>query len=102
MNLLAWVFLLAPQSDLFEKPAVLADASGRPLLTGLGQGCPAAGDWNGDGKPDLILGAKESMDTATGGIWLVPNSGTREKPAFSWAQAVRVADAGGPVRVGCG
>lgn len=88
--------------DLFEKPVALTDGSGAPLLTGKAQGCPYAADFNADGKVDLILGAKDGMDTATGGIWLIPNSGSNAKPAFSFATAVRACDAGGPVNIGCG
>ena len=51
---------------------------------------------------DIILGAKESMDTATGGIWLIPNKGTNEKPAFNWREATRVKTGDAAVRVGCG
>jgi hypothetical protein len=87
---------------LFEKPVALLDAGGKPLLTGLAEGCPFAADFNGDGKIDIILGAHENMDTAVGGIWLIPNTGTNEKPVFNWAGAIRVSDANGPIKVGCG
>ncbi len=94
--------LVVNPADLFEKPVALVDSSGTPLLTGKAQGCPFAADFNGDGKTDIILGAKESMDTATGGIWLIPNKGTNDKPAFNWRDASRVKASGAPVRVGCG
>ena len=89
-------------ADLFEKPVALVDSSGAPLVTGKAQGCPYAADFNGDGKTDIILGAKESMDTATGGIWLIPNKGSHDKPVFNWQEALRVGTSRGPVRVGCG
>jgi len=88
--------------DLFEKPVALADASGAVLLTNLAEGCPTAADYNGDGKVDLILGAHESMDTPVGGIWLIPNTGTNEKPAFSMKDAYRVNDQDGVLKAGCG
>jgi hypothetical protein len=89
-------------SDLFEKPVALTDASGKPLVTGLANGCPFAADFNGDGKIDIILGAHEGMDTGVGGIWLIPNTGSNEKPAFSMSSATRIATADGPLKIGCG
>jgi hypothetical protein len=111
MILFSWVFATATTfawsadlnpADLFEKPVALTDAAGKPLITGMANGCPFAADFNGDGKIDIILGAHESMDTGYGGIWLIPNTGTNEKPAFSMSSAIRVATAEGPVKIGCG
>ena len=87
---------------LFSEPVPLPDSSGRPMTTGKAQGCPFAADFNGDGKMDIILGAKENMGTATGGIWLIPNRGTHEKPVFNWQDAVRARTTEGDVRIGCG
>lgn len=87
---------------LFEKPVPLADGEGKPLITKFAQGCPAVGDFNGDGKYDIILGAHEGMDTAIGGIWLIPNAGANEKPAFDMAQAYRVQTGGSEAKVSCG
>jgi hypothetical protein len=89
-------------SKLFEKPVPLLDSSGKPLLTGLAEGCPYAADFNGDGTIDIILGAHENMDSAMGGIWLLPNSGSNAKPVFEWSTAQRVSTAEGVVKVGCG
>ncbi len=89
-------------ADLFEKPVALTDASGKAMITSKGQGCPFAADYNGDGKVDIVLGAKETMDTATGGIWLIPNRGAAGKPVFNWHEAIRVKTSSAPVRVGCG
>ena len=87
---------------LFSKPKPLMDPTGKPVTTGRAQGCPFAADFNNDGMMDIILGAKESMDTATGGIWLIPNVGTPEKPLMDWHNAVRAQTKDGPVRIGCG
>jgi len=89
-------------STLFEAPVALTDETGQVLITGKAQGCPFAADYDNDGDMDIILGAKENMDTATGGIWLIPNRRSSQSPAFSWADAVRVQTASGPVLVGCG
>ncbi len=88
--------------DLFEKPVALAGPDGTPMVTGKAQGCPFAADYDGDGTIDLVLGAKDGMDTATGGIWLIPNLGTNQKPALSFDKAFRVAEAAGPTGVNCG
>lgn len=88
--------------QLFEKPVPLAGPDGMPMVTGKAQGCPFAVDYDGDGTIDLVLGAKDGMDTATGGIWLIPNLGTNQQPAFSFAKAFRVAEAAGPAGVDCG
>jgi hypothetical protein len=87
---------------LFSQPTPLMDPTGKPVTTGRAQGCPAVADFNNDGKMDFILGAKESMDTATGGVWLIPNVGTHDKPLMDWHNAVRVQTKDGPVRIGCG
>lgn len=87
---------------LFSEPVPLPDSSGREMFTGKAQGCPFTADYNGDGKMDIILGAKENMGTAHGGVWLVPNRGTHEKPVFNWQEAVRARTAEGDIRIGCG
>ena len=52
----------------------LKTAAGKPLNVGSAS-APFAFDWDGDGKPDLIVG------TIGGDVFLVPNVGTRERPA---------------------
>lgn len=89
--------------DLFAAPVALADAAGVALTTGQAQGCPFAADYNGDGKTDLILGAKLGMDSSRGGIWLIPNKGSNEQPAFAWADGWRVKlEGAAELSVGCG
>jgi hypothetical protein len=88
--------------DLFAAPVAVTGPDGADMVTGKAQGCPFAADYNGDGTIDLVLGAKDGMDTMTGGIWLIPNQGTNQKPAFSFDKAFRVAGAEGPTSVNCG
>jgi len=100
LNAAAWAE--STPASFFEPPVALADAGGTALITGKAQGCPTAADFNGDGKLDLILGAKDGMDTAMGGIWLIPNAGSKDKPAFRWTDAHRVALGDAAVSVACG
>jgi hypothetical protein len=52
-------------------------------------------DWRGTGKFDLLVG------NVVGDIWLVPNEGTHEKPAYGNASKLEVM-AGKPLRVMAG
>lgn len=88
--LTADVTLSATTDDLFEKPVPLADKSGKVLMTGKSHGCPYIADHNRDGKFDIILAAKESMNSPIGKIWIITNEGTASQPRFSWSSAVRV------------
>lgn len=87
--------------ELFEKPVALGDGE-HLLVTKFAQGCPAVCDFNADGKNDLLLGAHEGMDTAFGGIWLIPNTGTNAKPVFEMSKAIRVMADGKENKIGCG
>ena len=87
---------------LFEEPVPLADASGVTLITGKAQGCPYAADYNGDGVIDIILGAKDGMSTAQGGIWLIPNKGTNAAPDYSWSNAFKLKLDSADLSVACG
>ncbi len=89
-------------SSLFEAPVALTSKSGDALITGKAQGCPYAADYNGDGVNDLILGAKDGMDTAKGGIWLIPNKGTNAAPDFSWSNAYKLKLESANLSVSCG
>jgi hypothetical protein len=68
----------------------LKTAGGKPLNVGSAS-APFAFDWNGDGKPDLIIG------TVSGEVFLVPNVGTGAKPAFGDPRPL--AAGGKPIRV---
>jgi hypothetical protein len=77
----------------FAAPQQLKTAGGKPLNVGSAS-VPFAFDWDGDGKPDLIVG------TVSGEVFFVPNVGSRARPAFG---APRALSAGGkPIRVGGG
>ncbi len=61
------------------------------LLRGLGpslnvgsSSAACMADWNGDGKLDLFIG------TGEGEVYWLPNEGTREKPAFSKTERLKV------------
>jgi hypothetical protein len=92
----------APGDPLFEDPVVLNDASGQPLVTRVQHGCPYAADYNNDGIMDIVLGAQVAMNSATGGIWLIPNTGTNKSPVFTWSTAIRVTTGGAPVQANTG
>jgi hypothetical protein len=53
-----------------------------------------AADWRGTGKLDLLVGSIE------GHVWLVPNEGTKGKPAYG--KAVKLSAAGAEIRVNHG
>jgi hypothetical protein len=61
---------------------VLKDTTGKPINVGRASAVAVA-DWNGDGKPDLIIG---NID---GGVFLVLNEGTAQKPAWGRAQPLK-------------
>lgn len=65
---------------------VLKDTTGKPINVGRASAVAVA-DWNGDGKPDLIIG---NID---GGVFLVLNEGTAQKPAWAAPNRSRPADA---------
>ena len=88
--LFASVGLAATPTKLFEKPVPLLDKAGKPMITGKSHGCPYVADYNQDGKPDVVLAAKENMNTSIGKIWIIPNEGSASRPAFSWSSAVKV------------
>jgi len=71
----------------------LKDSSGKVLNAGSASTVFAA-DWRGRGKLDLLVGCIE------GHVWLVPNDGTREKPAYGKRE--KLSAAGKEIRVGHG
>jgi len=71
----------------------LKDSSGKLINAGSASTVFAA-DWRGTGKLDLLVGCIE------GDVWLVPNDGTKEKPAFG--KRVKLSAAGKEIRVSHG
>jgi len=87
---------------LFHPPVALADQDGQPILTRRANGHPAVGDFNADGKPDVILGCKLNMDTAQAEVLLLENVGAQGKPAFRWpAPSLKILGGHAPVRFSC-
>lgn len=90
-------------TKFFEKPIKLLDAHyKKPLKTMKAQGCPFIVDFDGDGKMDILLGAKQGMDTSRGGLWVIPNVGTNAKPLLSTAKVTTIKIGGADLNVGCG
>ncbi|MBX7105626.1 MAG: FG-GAP-like repeat-containing protein [Gemmataceae bacterium] len=54
----------------------MLEADGKRINIPGGDAGPTVADWDGDGKPDLIVGAGD------GSVWLYRNVGTREKPVL--------------------
>ncbi len=79
--LFALTLLLIKPSDSkaqrsFER-GVKIIANSIPINVGIGHAVPAVGDWNNDGKKDLIVGQFKN-----GHINLLLNTGTDKKPVF--------------------
>jgi hypothetical protein len=68
----------------------LKDKDGKPINAGQASTVFAA-DWRGTGKLDLLLGCIEGF------VWLVPNEGTRTKPAYG--KPIKLSAGGKEIRV---
>jgi hypothetical protein len=77
----------------FANGELLKDKDGKTIKLGSASTVFAC-DWRGSGKLDLLVG-----DIA-GHVWLVPNEGTRTKPAFG--KAMKLSAAGKEIRVNHG
>jgi hypothetical protein len=69
----------SPKRYAFGKPQPLL-ADGKPIIAPEGSAAPAAADWDGDGKLDLLLGAED------GSVLLFRNAGTAKEPKLAAAQ----------------
>ena len=72
----------------YAAPEKLSHAKGRAIKVGSASAV-AAVDWSGNGRIDLIIG---NID---GAVFLIPNEGTAQKPAFG--PATRLNAAGNPI-----
>lgn len=87
------ITLFKRTGDGFAGGETLTHADGKPVNPENGTHAFAF-DWDGDGKPDLIIG------TAGGEVLLAPNVGTRDKPVFGEAKPL---SAGGkPITIASG
>jgi hypothetical protein len=60
-------------------------ADGKAISVDVGHAAPCVADWNGDGKPDLLVG-----QFGSGKLRIYLNEGTRAEPRFgkfTWFQA---------------
>ncbi len=57
-------------------------ADGKPIRIETGDAAPVVADWDGDGKPDLIVGAGD------GSVVWFRNTGTAQSPRFAAAQTL--------------
>jgi len=74
----------------FKASEILKDKDGKPIRVGYAS-TVFAHDWRGTGKLDLLCGCIEGF------IWLVPNEGTRTKPAYG--KPVKLTAGGSPIQV---
>jgi hypothetical protein len=88
---------LAPVSEkkeLFSEAEAIKDQNGKELVTSRASGHPTVMDFNGDGKPDIILGCHTGMGVATAEILVLENVGTMAKPKFEWPAKKKIMVAG--------
>ncbi len=74
----------------FKPSEILKDKDGKPIRVGYAS-TVFAYDWRGTGKLDLLCGCIEGF------VWLVPNEGTRQKPAYG--KPVKLEADGKPIQV---
>lgn len=80
---------VAEGTPLFQEPRLVRGEAG--VIHGGAMPVPAAHDWSGDGRLDLVAGNTE------GELLFYRNTGTAEEPAFG--EGVRLRAGGEPVRV---
>lgn len=66
-----------PSSDALEAPRRL-EADGKPIDVEIGHAAPFVYDWNGDGKPDLLVG---QFGGGKLGVYL--NQGSAQAPKYA-------------------
>ena len=60
---------------------VRIEAAGKPIDTEVGHAAPFVGDFDGDGKQDLLVG-----QFGQGLLWIYRNEGTNDKPKLAAGQ----------------
>ena len=59
-------------------PPVRIESGGKPIDTEIGHAAPFVGDFDGDGRDDLLVG-----QFGGGILWIYPNVGTNAEPVFA-------------------
>lgn len=60
------------------EPPVRIEAAGKPIDTDVGHAAPFVGDFDGDGKADLLVG-----QFGEGLLWIYRNEGTSAQPRLA-------------------
>ena len=86
--ILGWLALAPPADGKAEKglapdlsPPVRMEADGKPIDTEVGHAAPFVGDFDGDGKQDLLVG-----QFGQGLLWIYRNEGENGKPKLAAGQ----------------
>ena len=86
--ILGWLAVAPPAGGEPEKglapdlsPPVRIEAAGKPIDTEVGHAAPFVGDFDGDGKRDLLVG-----QFGQGLLWIYRNEGTGREPRLSSGQ----------------
>jgi hypothetical protein len=85
---LGWLGLAQPAGDKPAQdlapdlsPPVRIEAAGKPIDTDVGHAAPFVGDFDGDGKRDLLVG-----QFGQGLLWIYRNEGSNDEPKLAAGQ----------------
>ncbi len=76
-------------------PPVRLEAAGKPIDTAIGHAAPFAGDFDGDGVQDLLVG-----QFGDGILWIYRNEGTNARPKLAAGVKFKDGKADGRVPTG--